>query len=105
MTAPPPPGKGSRLTERIPIKRPEDRYAWKNDAYCKGRFSPNDFVPSEMTAAESTALMNRAKDACAPCPVKQQCLDYAIEEGHVYGVFGGMTPRQRKNEIARRERA
>jgi hypothetical protein len=40
-----------------------------------------------------------------PCPVKQQCLDYAMSfptDQDQYGIFGGCTPNQR--DLIRRER-
>ena len=33
-----------------------------------------------------------AKAVCAKCPVKQECLDYAIETKPEYGIFGGLSP-------------
>ena len=38
---------------------------------------------------------------CDACPVRSECLDYAIVEDIKYGIFGGMTPKQR---IAYRKR-
>lgn len=36
-----------------------------------------------------------AKRICGRCPVKQSCLDYAVEHQISYGVWGGLAPRQR----------
>lgn len=36
-----------------------------------------------------------AKAICAPCPIKQPCLNYALNEGIVHGVWGGHTERER----------
>lgn len=32
---------------------------------------------------------------CDSCPVKTECLNYAISNGIEYGIWGGMTERQR----------
>lgn len=40
----------------------------------------------------------RAKAICMTCPVQEACLEKAVAEedpAHRYGVFGGMTARQR----------
>lgn len=38
----------------------------------------------------------RAKLVCRRCPVREQCLSFALENGETHGVWGGMTPDQRK---------
>lgn len=37
-----------------------------------------------------------AKSACAGCPIVKQCLDFALfaDEGH--GIWGGLTPNERR---------
>lgn len=40
------------------------------------------------------------RDACAPCPVRRECLHYAYEEvdrGRRYGVYGGVPGRKREH--------
>ena len=32
------------------------------------------------------------KRICGTCPVVQQCLEYALENGLEYGIWGGMSP-------------
>ncbi|NNN04213.1 MAG: WhiB family transcriptional regulator [Acidimicrobiaceae bacterium] len=39
--------------------------------------------------------MDRAIAICLTCPVKQECLDYAVRYNEKYLVWGGMTPTQR----------
>jgi WhiB family transcriptional regulator, redox-sensing transcriptional regulator len=74
---------------------------WRNDAACNGR-EPELFFP---TAGEHTppgrAQYAKARAVCASCPVRADCLDYAIEAGLDHGMFGGMTPGERR-ELARR---
>ena len=36
------------------------------------------------------------------CPVRPKCLDWAIEHDEPEGVWGGMTAKERKEEIKRR---
>lgn len=37
-----------------------------------------------------------AKAFCAECPVRAECLEYALEKGEHYGTWGGMTEKERR---------
>ena len=37
-----------------------------------------------------------AKEICADCPVRQECLDFALSHHEVIGVWGGLSPTERK---------
>ena len=37
-----------------------------------------------------------ARQVCSACPVRQACLDYAITNRIAYGVWGGLTGRERR---------
>ncbi|MFI6510060.1 WhiB family transcriptional regulator [Streptosporangium sp. NPDC050855] len=45
-----------------------------------------------------------AKRLCGWCPVRSECLDYALEQPERYGTWGGMTPDERASERRRRSR-
>lgn len=47
----------------------------------------------------------KAKEICAGCPIRFSCQDYAIKNNEQYGVFGGMTPTERRREVRRRKKA
>ena len=36
-----------------------------------------------------------AKAICARCPIKDECLTYALESGEAYGIWGGLLPSER----------
>lgn len=38
----------------------------------------------------------RAKRICASCPVREQCLSYAMDAPVDHGVWGGLTERERR---------
>ena len=42
-----------------------------------------------------------ARQICARCPVRQQCLDYAIGHGIVHGIWGGLVERDRRALLTR----
>ena len=49
---------------------------------------------------EHHALIARAKRICAACPVRAECLEYALSgadtwRGITTGIWGGTTPRER----------
>ena len=46
-------------------------------------------VDPEAFFAESPADVEWAKSLCAQCPVRQKCLDGALERGEPWGVWGG----------------
>lgn len=45
-----------------------------------------------------------AKVICGRCPVRAACLAYALDTNEQYGIWGGLSPKERR-EIRRRERA
>ena len=47
------------------------------------------------------AAQNRAKMVCAGCPVKAQCLADALDNRTEFGVWGGMTERERRALLRR----
>jgi WhiB family transcriptional regulator, redox-sensing transcriptional regulator len=67
---------------------------WRHRAACRDEdpelfFPLSDVGPGARQAAE-------AKAVCARCPVREQCLRYALENGLDHGVFGGTTERERR---------
>jgi WhiB family redox-sensing transcriptional regulator len=48
------------------------------------------------------AEQNRAKNICAGCPVKMECLAEALDSKLEWGVWGGMTERERRAVLKKR---
>jgi WhiB family transcriptional regulator, redox-sensing transcriptional regulator len=71
--------------------------SWTDDAPCR-ELDPDLFFPSPEVALAGYAGVRRV---CAACPVRTQCLDYAMAmEGnsdrfHRSGMWGGLTPGER----------
>lgn len=66
---------------------------WKDRALCAAD-GPNDdlWFPHE----DSRATVELAKSLCRQCPVRNACLQDALDQGpSCYGIWGGLTERQR----------
>jgi WhiB family redox-sensing transcriptional regulator len=48
------------------------------------------------------AEQRKAKLLCAPCPVRTECLAEALDERVQFGVWGGMTERERRALLRKR---
>lgn len=68
---------------------PEDPLAWQRDGLC-GQTDPEAFFP------EKGGDVRMAKKVCEMCEVKEKCLDYALENDERFGVWGGLSERQRR---------
>src|SRR5882762_7953430 len=76
-----------------PKYTPED-VEWMAKARCLG-MDPSLFFPHENDSPES----EQAKDVCKRCPVRQECLEFAIKNHENYGIWGGLTEMERRREI------
>lgn len=65
--------------------------AWRKDAACRGE-DVNIFFPIDYGQAV------KAKKICAACPVRVQCLDWALShpQAEDAGIFGGTSFRERR---------
>ena len=70
---------------------------WMSHGNCAHR-DPSMFFPSDGVGVEI------ARKACEGCPVKTQCLEYAIAERIDHGVWGGTSERERRRIIKARAR-
>ncbi len=74
---------------------------WQDRAACKGPQSRVFFPPSHLERKdEREAREQRAKAICASCPVRIECLDYAIEIREPHGIWGGLNELERKAVLA-----
>lgn len=73
------------------------RNHWTDDAACRGLPLEWFFPPK----SQGDATYQEGKAVCAGCTVTAECLaltDDFIATGDRYGLFGGMTPSERKKE-------
>lgn len=67
---------------------------WPGHAACRGAAPDELFVPG--------AAQNRAKAVCMGCPVRAECLADALDNRIEFGIWGGMTERERRALLRRR---
>ncbi len=70
--------------------------AWQNKANCLG-------VDPELFFPERGASTREAKEVCRGCVVRTDCLEYALANGEKFGIWGGLSERERRK--VRRSRA
>ena len=69
---------------------------WQDEANCLG-VDPDLFFP------ERGASTREAKEVCRGCVVREDCLEYALGNGEKFGIWGGLSERERRR--IRRQRA
>ena len=62
---------------------------WQKKANCRG-VNPNLFFP------ERGVSTSEAKAVCAGCQVKDECLEFAVDRGEKFGIWGGYSERERR---------
>lgn len=82
------------MLELIFNKSNEDQ-RWQRSANCLG-VDPDLFFP------ERGASTKEAKAVCSRCEVKAECLEFAITNAEKFGIWGGLSERERRR--IRRER-
>ena len=68
--------------------------------------------PSDLTDAQWQVIAvhlpaevpGKAVAICASCPVRTQCLEYALRNSIKHGIWGGLNPEERTRECRRRTR-
>ena len=70
--------------------------SWQDEANCLG-VDPDLFFP------ERGASTREAKEVCRGCVVRLHCLEYALVNGEKFGIWGGLSERERRK--LRRQRA
>jgi hypothetical protein len=63
---------------------------WVEQAICSS-------TDAEVFFPERGMSPRDAKRVCYGCPVRQECLQYALETNQMYGVWGGLTEHERRN--------
>lgn len=76
------------------VRRGEDRaeesaLSWQADSLCS-QTDPEAFFP------EKGGSTRDAKKICSSCEVRAQCLEYALQNDERFGIWGGLSERERR---------
>ncbi len=75
---------------RRPVESGDDTaLAWQSDALCS-QTDPEAFFP------EKGGSTRDAKRICTSCDVRDQCLEYALQNDERFGIWGGLSERERR---------
>ena len=80
-----------------------DDLAWQDYSNCAG-------ADADLFFPERGASTRKAKAICNACQVKAECLEFAIQQSEKFGIWGGLSERERRRirkerSVAARRRA
>jgi WhiB family transcriptional regulator, redox-sensing transcriptional regulator len=88
-----PPAAAGRWDQAVWIGLPgpedEGELGWQADALC-AQTDPEAFFP------EKGGSTRDAKKVCGACTVRAQCLEYALANDERFGIWGGLSERERR---------
>jgi WhiB family redox-sensing transcriptional regulator len=76
------------LWELLNLGAPEHT-EWMRDGLC-AQTDPEEFYPVKGGSTRT------AKAVCEVCPVRAECLSYAVEHDERHGIWGGLSERERR---------
>ncbi|KOU69226.1 transcription factor WhiB [Streptomyces sp. MMG1533] len=68
--------------------------SWRDHAACRHE-DPDLFFPIGSTGP-ALVQQEQAKAVCGRCPVREQCLQWALGTGQTLGVWGGTSENERR---------
>lgn len=85
--------------------REDDEQPWAEQALC-AQIGGDAWFPDKGTPDEpqtNPVSLRDAKRVCLACPVRVPCLDYALKHDERFGVWGGLSERERRRLKRQRE--
>ena len=83
---------------------PRPNWGWQDAAACRGEDLLLFFGPDGERQPERELRERKAKAVCLSCPVRGECLNYAVSRPEKYGTWGGLNEEERSSERRRRMR-
>ena len=77
------------VRRRSALDDDDNPLAWQADALC-AQTDPEAFFP------EKGGSTRDAKKICTTCEVKAECLEYALQNDERFGIWGGLSERERR---------
>lgn len=80
------------MADRKPEPEEDTELLWQEQAVCAST-DPEMFFP------EKGGSTREAKQICTRCQVRDRCLEYALQNEERFGIWGGMSERERRKII------
>ncbi|MBN9240088.1 MAG: WhiB family transcriptional regulator [Leifsonia sp.] len=71
------------------VEDDDNPLSWQSDSLC-AQTDPEAFFP------EKGGSTRDAKKICGSCEVRARCLEYALENDERFGIWGGLSERERR---------
>ncbi len=83
------PAISPELPPLLDLADPDQGLTWQERALC-AQTDPEAFFP------EKGGSTREAKRVCVSCEVRAECLEYALEQDERFGIWGGLSERERR---------
>jgi WhiB family redox-sensing transcriptional regulator len=83
-------GRGGTVTEAISLMEEQDPELWWQERALCAQTDPEAFFP------EKGGSTREAKKVCLGCDVRGDCLEYALAHDERFGIWGGLSERERR---------
>lgn len=87
---------GVSIVSKVLYVHPQQAAEWEERAECR-QADLTDFYPEHGNRSPA-----RAKRVCRRCPVRDECLETALRNDERFGIWGGMTEKERRDLPRRR---
>ena len=77
------------LAAAVPRDNDQESLDWQRDALC-AQTDPEAFFPEQRGSTRD------AKRICQACDARAECLDYALQNDERFGIWGGLSERERR---------
>jgi hypothetical protein len=98
-----PPGRNAPVTSTTPPRRSEPKpvpaltYDEESQALCAQADGDAWFPEQGQDARQAKRVCNGdPRTGAAPCPIRARCLEVALARHEQHGIYGGMTPNERR---------
>ncbi|MEU6215872.1 MULTISPECIES: WhiB family transcriptional regulator [unclassified Streptomyces] len=79
----------------------EHLWLWQEEAACRNLGTDRFFHPAGERGEDRAERDQEAKEVCALCPVRAECLRHALSVQEPYGVWGGLSEEERRERSVR----
>ena len=83
----------------------DETLEWQEDSACRDFDNLLFFGEEGESELEKQAREAKAKSVCRTCPVQEPCLEFAMDSNQKYGIWGGLTDKERASLKRRRARS